>query len=251
MEELHAWFSSCSAFVLKSDMLTRISSVHGMDVEVLLECCFSAARRRSSANGSPSGKPKDVLADQILSSGKADFAGANDAGCGRAPLWLFPQIGQGFGMGLAPLRQESFRYSPLTGQEATFTVNVAAVRCWQTRTQLRRKMSSPVSLPIPGRTDDSLDSHQLREQEKKETRKKFFDRHCQLKERLDQELQCEMRAEEVLKAKGRQVEDSMEHPADWQRARDEQIEAAKERKRAYLRMWSIKEGSLRMSCSRC
>ncbi|CAK9089764.1 unnamed protein product [Durusdinium trenchii] len=71
----------------------------------------------SSANGSPSGKPKDVLADQILSSGKADFAGANDAGCGRAPLWLFPQIGQGFGMGLAPLRQESFRYSPLTGQE--------------------------------------------------------------------------------------------------------------------------------------
>ncbi|CAK9094048.1 unnamed protein product [Durusdinium trenchii] len=104
-------------------------------------------------------------------------------------------------------------------------------------------MSSPVSLPIPGRTDDSLDSHQLREQEKKETRKKFFDRHCQLKERLDQELQCEMRAEEVLKAKGRQVEDSMEHPADWQRARDEQIEAAKERKRAYLRMWSIKDFS--------
>lgn len=32
----------------------------------------------------------------------------------------------------------------------------------------------------------------------------------------------------------------MEHPADWQRARDEQIEAAKERKRAYLRRDAFK-----------
>ena len=32
-----------------------------------------------------------------------------------------------------------------------------------------------------------------------------------------------------------QVEDSIEHPVDWQRARDAHIEEEKQRKRAYLR----------------
>lgn len=102
-------------------------------------------------------------------------------------------------------------------------------------------MSSPSSLPIPGRTDESLDSQRLREQEKKEARKKFFDRHQQLKDRLDEELALEAKAEENLKAKARQVEDSKEHPQDWQRARDAHIQAEKQRKGAYLRMWSIKD----------
>lgn len=102
-------------------------------------------------------------------------------------------------------------------------------------------MSSPSSLPIPGRTDESLDSQRLREQEKKEARKKFFDRHQQLKDRLDEELALEAKAEENLKAKARQVEDSKEHPQDWQRARDANIQAEKQRKGAYLRMWSIKD----------
>ncbi|CAJ1328000.1 unnamed protein product [Effrenium voratum] len=100
-------------------------------------------------------------------------------------------------------------------------------------------MSSPKSPPIPGRTDDS--QSQLREKEQREARKKFFDRHRQLKDRLDGELQQEARAEEVLKARARQAEDRFEQPRDWQLAHDQSLAAEKQRKQAYLRMWSIKD----------
>eukprot|EP00438_Fugacium_kawagutii_P001147 Skav218138 [mRNA] locus=scaffold759:426699:427202:- [translate_table: standard] len=70
-------------------------------------------------------------------------------------------------------------------------------------------------------------------------------RHRQLKDRLDDELAVEAKAEEALKAKARilathsnmfgQEEQRMEHPADWQRVRDANIEAEKQRKGAYLR----------------
>lgn len=101
-------------------------------------------------------------------------------------------------------------------------------------------MSNPSSLPIPGRADAS--PQDVQEQEK-EARKKFFDRHRQLKAGLDEQRQDEIRAEKVFRANAREQRAGYETPSDWTRARLDEIEAKKDRQGAYLRRWSIKDFS--------
>ncbi|CAE7541311.1 STK38 [Symbiodinium natans] len=112
-------------------------------------------------------------------------------------------------------------------------------------------------------------------QEEKEARKKFFDRHKQLKAGLDNQRQEEIRADKAFSAQARswlhcsswvdmtlpaisekwasavdavtvpqgEQRAGYEMPSDWTRARLDEIEAKRERQRAYLRMWSIKDFS--------
>ena len=73
------------------------------------------------------------------------------------------------------------------------------------------------------------------QEQEKEARKKFFDRHRQLKAGLDEQRQDEIRAEKVFRANAREQRAGYETPSDWTRARLDEIEAKKDRQGAYLR----------------